>query len=190
MASEARGGVCTVCYQFIWTAARIPHDAPVRFQRPSNRLNITPARKSRHWEFNWERRHANPQRHQRWLQLLQTCFCRRLRVLAAEVSPESAQKVHSDHKDQYQTELRNFKSEVNEGFQRKSPIFKLLLSWSKCRFNLNSPEKWKTGHSLFSSWDLLCMNDFLKETESVILSSTFVNIYHPLRDQPFSHRDS
>lgn len=39
-----RGGWrgCTICHQFMWTAARIPNDAPVKFQRCSNRLNIEP----------------------------------------------------------------------------------------------------------------------------------------------------
>lgn len=50
-----------------------PKWCPVKFQRRSNRLNLDPVRKSRQWEFNWERRHANLPPHQRRLQLLQTC---------------------------------------------------------------------------------------------------------------------
>ncbi len=72
MASDEIGGGGTVCHRFIWTAAWIPNDAPAKIQRRINRLNIEPVRKPGQQEFNWEHRHANPLRHQRRLQLLQT----------------------------------------------------------------------------------------------------------------------
>lgn len=62
-------GVSTICRRFVRAAAWIPNDAPVQFQRCGSRLNIKPVKET---QFNWERGHADPLRHQRRPQLLQS----------------------------------------------------------------------------------------------------------------------
>lgn len=73
MASDDGGGGRTACHQFIWTAAWIPNDAPVKISKTLQQIEHRACeKKSQQRGFNWERGHANPPRHQRRLQVLQT----------------------------------------------------------------------------------------------------------------------